>query len=171
MSIVPFVGPTYEMEAVSFDSQRCVNLVPILSETGSSKSVSALRSTPGLELFSTIGGGPIRGGLESADRAFFVSGDGFYEVFNDGTSALHGTLDTATVRVDMEENPTQIMIIDDMYGYIFNKVTDTFTKITDASFPVPSDLTFQDGYFIVTEANTAKFWISSLNDGLTWGGT
>ena len=60
------------------------------------------------------------------------------------------------------------MIIDGLYGYIFNKTTDTFTKITDEDFPVPSDLTFQDGYFIITEKDTAKFWISGVNNGLTW---
>lgn len=169
MPVVPFVGPTYQMEATSFDNQRCVNLYPIISESGSSKSVAALRGTPGLSVFTNVGGGAFRGGIESAQRAFFVSGDGFYEVDENGNSTLHGTLLTPTQRVDMEENPTQIMVIDGTYGYIFNKTTNTFTQITDSDFPTPSDLTFQDGYFIVTEANSAKFWISALNDGTTWG--
>jgi hypothetical protein len=156
------------MDAVSFDNQRSVNLYPILSESGDSKSVSALRSTPGLTEFITIGGGPIRGGIESAGRSFFVSGDEFYEVLADGTSVDHGTLLTATSVISIEENPTQIMIVDGTYGYIFTKATDTFAQITDTDFPTPSDLTFQDGYFIVTEADTAKVWISNLNDGSSW---
>jgi hypothetical protein len=166
--IIPFVGQTYQMEATSFDNQRCVNLYPILSETGDSKSVSALRSVSGLLEEYDIGGGRIRGGIESAGRAFFVTGSDFYEVFADGTSTNHGTLDTATSIVSIEENPTQIMIVDDEFGYIFTKATDTLTKITDADFPVPSDLTFQDGYFIVTEADTAFFFISALNNGSSW---
>lgn len=168
MPVVPFVGQTYQMEALSCDTQRCINLFPILSESGTSKSVAALRSTSGLELFSVAGTGPVRGGIESQDRAFFVSGEKFYEIDNAGVETERGTLDTSVSRVDMEENPTQIMITDNEYGYIFNKTTNTFTKITDVDFPVPSDLTFQDGYFIVTEAETSKFYISSLNDGLTW---
>lgn len=166
MPEVPFVGATYQMEAKSFDAQRCVNLYPILSETGSSKSVAALRGTSGLSTFLTIGTGPIRGGIESAKRGFFVSGDGFYEILEDGTSILHGTLDTSVGLVDLQENPTQIMIVDFQYGYIFNKTTDTFTKITDGDFPTPSDLTFQDGYFIVTSGQIAAR--SDLNDGLSW---
>jgi hypothetical protein len=166
--IIPFVGASYEMEARTFDSQRCVNLYPIASEVGTSKSVAALRSTAGLELFTTIGGGGIRGGIESSNRAFFVSGNEFYEIANDGTFTLHGTLDTNVARVDLEENPTQVMITDGSFGYIFNKTTDTFTKITDVDFPVPSDLTFQDGYFIVTEKDSSKFWISAINNGLIW---
>ena len=92
----------------------------------------------------------------------------FFEIFADGTSTLHGSLNTATGQVDLEENPTQIMVTDGVSGYIFTKTTDTWQEITDIDFPIPSDLTFQDGYFIVTEKDTSKFWISGLNNGLTW---
>lgn len=168
MPIVPFVGQTYQMEAVTFDNQRCVNLYPILSEAGSSKSVAALRSTPGLSLFTEIGTGSIRGGIESQGRCFFVSGDTLFELDKEGVSTILGQLDTSVGLIDIEENPTQLMIIDSQFGYIFNKATNTFVKISDADFPVPSDLTFQDGYFIVTEKDTSKFWISNINDGTTW---
>lgn len=163
------VGGSYEMDALSFDSQRSINLCAIISESGTSKSPSALRSTAGTIGFATAGGGAIRGSIESSGRAFFVSGDEFYEVTQDGTEILHGDLDTAVGRTYLAENPTQVMIIDDQFGYIFNKATDTFTKITSINFPVPTSLSFQDGYFIVTEANSSKFYISSINDGLTWG--
>ena len=166
MPAVPFVGPTYQMDAVSFDNQRCVNLYPILSESGTSKSVAALRGTPGLTEFATIGGGGIRGGIESAQRAFFVSGTDFYEVFVDGTSINRGTLDTGVGLVQMEENPTQIMLIDGVEGYIFNKTLNTFSKITDGDFPTPASLTYQDGYFIVTSGQIAAR--SDLNDGTSW---
>lgn len=156
------------MEAVSFDNQRCVNLYPLISESGTSKSPTALRGTAGLELYAEFGGGSIRGGIESANRAFFVSGDGFYEVFTDGSSTLHGTLNSQTGICELEENPTQIMIIDGTDGYIFNRTTNTFQQITDPDFPQPVSLTFQDGYFIVVEANSSKFWISNLNNGLAW---
>lgn len=164
--IVPFVGATYQMEAVSFDNQRCVNLYPLISESQNSKSVAALRSTSGLKQEYTIGGGGIRGGIESGNRAFFVSGQDFYEVKSDGTTELHGSLLTGTGIVTLEENPTQVMLIDGLYGYIFNKTTDTFTQITDGDFPTPSSLTFQDGYFIVTSGQF--FAISALNDGTSW---
>ena len=108
------------MDAVTFDNQRCVNLFPIASETGTSKSVSALRSVPGYELFCTLGGGPVRGGISTSDgRGFFVSGSGFYEVFSDGTSILRGTLNSFVSRCQLAENGTQIIIVDGTDGYIF----------------------------------------------------
>lgn len=168
MPLINMVGGSYEMDAVSFDSQRSINLYTIMSESGTSKSPAALRCTAGLLEFTTAGGGAIRGGIESAGRAFFISGNEFYEVLIDGTTVMHGTLDTAVRNVYLAENPTQIMIIDNLYGYIFNKATNVFTKIANINFPTPSSLTFQDGYFIVTELNSSKYYISSINDGLTW---
>jgi len=168
MPIIPFVGPTYQMEAFSFDSQRCVNLYPIASESGTSSSPSALRSTPGLAEFVDIGGGPNRGCIESQGRVFFVSGSGFYELFTDGASTLRGTLNTFVGQVQIEDNPTQIMITDGVDGYIFTKTTNAFAQIVDVDFPTPSSLTFQDGYFIVSQADTGNFYISGLNNGLTW---
>lgn len=167
--IIPIVGASYQMDAVSFDIQRTVNLYPILSESGSSKSIAALRRTAGLKEFITIGNGGIRGGIESASRGFFVSGDGFYEIFGNKTKVMYGTLGTDKGVVQLAENPTQVMVIDGTSGYIFNKTTDTFSQITDINFPVASSLTYQDGYFIVTAAGTGKFYISGLNDGTSWG--
>jgi hypothetical protein len=164
--IIPFVGQTYQMDAVSFDNQRCVNLYPLISETGASKGPTALRSTPGLLEEYAIGGGAIRGGIESDGRAFFVTGSEFYEVLEDGTSVNHGSLNSATSIVSMEENPTQIMIVDGEFGYIFTLATDTFVQITDPDFPTPSDLTFLGGYFIVTSGKTFQW--SDLNNGLSW---
>lgn len=167
--IIDIVGQSYQMEAVSFDSQRTVNMYPLLSETGTSKSTTALRCTSGLREFAAIGGGAIRGSIEVKGRAFFVSGNEFYELLTDGTSVMHGTLNTTTGECFLEANPTQVMIIDGTDGYIFTTSTDAFVDITDTDFPTSSHLTFQDGYFLVTEASTNKFWISGINNGLTWG--
>ena len=72
MNVPGFVGPTYNMDAVTFDAQRCVNMYPIASEVGTSKSVSALRSAPGYDLFAEAGGGPIRGAKTAANGRGFV---------------------------------------------------------------------------------------------------
>ncbi len=159
------------MDAVSFDNQRSVNLYPLISEGSDSKSATALRSVAGLLQFTTAGNGGIRGAIESDDRAFVVTGDKFYEVFEDGTSTERGTLLTPTGICQLEENPTQIMIIDGTYGYIYNKATNALTQITDPDFPQPVSLTFQDGYFIVVKADSAQFHISGINDGTSWGAT
>lgn len=166
---IPFVGASYQMQARSFDVQRCLNMYPILSESGTSKSVGALRATAGLKLFTTTNGGQVRGCISSTSgRAFVVSGDKFEEIKKDGSSTVLGTINTQSSRVVFAESKLEIMLIDGTDGWIFDKATDTFTQITDPDFPQPDYVTFQDGYFIVTKAGSQQFYISGINDGLSW---
>lgn len=167
---VPFVGSSYRMDARSFDVQRSINLYPLVSESNHSKSPTALRAAPGLELFATAGGGAIRGAISSTSgRAFVVSGQEFYEINTDGTTTLRGTLNTQVGNISIVENITQIMIVDGQDGWVFTKATNSFAQITDVNFPTTSIATYQDGYFIVIEDGTQNFYISAINDGTSWG--
>lgn len=169
MTKVPFVGSSYQMDALSFGIQRSINLYPIITEVANTKSVSALRKASGLRLFTTAGGGPIRGCLSStAGRAFVVSGNDFTEILADGTTIVRGSLTSATNRVSLAENSTQIIIVDGVNGWIFNKDTNVFTQITSPNFPQCGIVSFQDGYFLTVAIGTQQFFISNLNDGLTW---
>ena len=168
--IIPFVGSSYQMDARSFDVQRSINLYPLLSEMRDSKSVVALRSTPGLSEYAEVSEAPGRGAISStSNRAFVVSGNGFFEVFSDGTTTKHGTLNTFNNQVSIAENSTQIIVVDGEDGWIFTKATDGWAEITDVNFPTGAFIvSYQDGYFLTFEANSQKFYISNLNDGTTW---
>jgi hypothetical protein len=169
MKVPGFVGQTYQMDALTFDAQRLINMYPITSETGTSKSVAALRSIPGYDLYATAGGGAIRGAKRSANgRAFVVSGDTLYEITSGGSATSRGTVLTFTSRVSIAENQTQMMIVDGTYGYIYTYATDTLTQITDIDFPTCATVTYLDGYFIVPETDTNNFYISAINNGLSW---
>lgn len=169
MILPGFIGPTYNLDAYTFDVQRCINMYPMASESGTSKSAGALASCPGYVSYATAGGGPIRAAKTVASgRAFVVSGAALYELNTDGTTTNRGSLLTYTNRCSMAENGTQLMIVDGMYGYIFNMDTNAFTQIVDADFPVADVVTFQDGYFIVNVHGTPYFALSDLYDGMTW---
>lgn len=166
---VSIVGPSYQMDAVSFDTQRSVNLYAVVSESGTSKDVAALRLCPGYTTYAEAGGGPGRGAITSGKkRGFVVSGFNLHEVNPDGSTTLRGTLATSVVRVSMADNGDQIMIVDGANGYIFAQSTNTFIKITDPHFPGGTIVRFSDGYFIVNKPFSAEFWISGLYDGLSW---
>ena len=79
---------------------------------------------------------------------------------------MGGTLLTTAGIVWMKENGTQLMIVDGTYGYTLTGTT--LTRITDADFITPSSLAYQDGYFIVSQANTRYFFLSSSYDGTAW---
>lgn len=169
---IPFVGPSYEMDARSFGVQRSINLFPIVAEVEGTKSVSSLRGTPGYINFATAGGGPIRNGIASTSgRCFVVSGEDFIEINTDGTTTSHSAkLNSQVNRVSISENNSkQIIVVDGTEGWIFAQDTNTWTQITDGDFPGGAIVSYQDGYFLITKPNTQQFYISAIEDGFSWG--
>lgn len=108
-------------------------------------------------------------------RGLHTMGDYMYSVIDSilyrtdilGNSLkMGGTLSTTSGKVWMKENGTQLMITDGTYGYILSGTT--LTQITDADFPTPSSLAYQDGYFIIAKKNSGQFYISGSYDGTAW---
>lgn len=167
---IPIVGGSYKMDALSFDVQRTINFYPLVSESGTSKEVTALRGTAGLLERYDVGTGAIRGMISSASgRAFALSGNTLYELYKNGTSTSRGTINTFSGFVSFSENNGgQVIFVDGVEGWIFDLSADTLTKITDVDFPVCTYVTFQDQYFIVAKTGTSQFYISAINDGTSW---
>lgn len=164
---VPLVGSSKQERSFPFDHQRSVNLYPILDQEG--KEPSALYGTPGLSMYGVAGTGPGRGCFFATNgRAFSVSGSELYEIFAGGSTSFLGALLTRTGNVSLDENGQQLMICDGQYGYILTYGTNVFTQITDPDFPISGTCTFIDGYFVVNQINSGKFYISGQYDGLSW---
>jgi hypothetical protein len=164
---IGLVGPSYQEASLPFDAQRSINLYPVLDQQG--KETAALFGVPGLELFATCGQGPGRKCFTSQNgRAFVVSGSSLYEVLADGTATVRGALLQTEGNVTVAENPTQLAVCDGQNLFIFTYSTNTFAKVTDGDLPSAGTVTFMDGYFIVTEVGTGRFYISAFNDGTAW---
>jgi len=171
-----FVGSYYDDSTKGFDSQRCINFTPFLSQSGDSKSKMHLVGDSGLrnKITITVDNGTIcRGVYETAGgRLFGVWGNTFVEITDveaqiDRNSSLR--LDRIGGDVSMADNGTQLMLVDDGKGYIFTFADSTFVAISDADFPDNANqVVFNDGYFLVTVPGTKRFYISALNDGLSW---
>lgn len=92
-----------------------------------------------------------------------------YEVSSAGVSTVRGTLNTSSGIVTFADNGLQLAICDQNDLYIFTYATNAFAQVTDVDFPsVVGGVDFIDGYFVVNETDTGRFYISSLYDGLTW---
>lgn len=50
--LIPFVGPSYDLDTGKADRQRSVNLFPVANEVAGGKTGSYLQSVPGLDVFS-----------------------------------------------------------------------------------------------------------------------
>lgn len=165
MSKFPFIGASYTARSKAFDSQRCVNLYPEVSESGPgpSKSVAALIGTPGLALWSTLAGGSVRGLLRfSASVAIAVAGSNVYTITTAGVGTLIGTVAGGSTPVSMASNGTVVMLVTGSAGYIINPTAGTVTAITDIDFTGADTVYFIDGYFVFNKPGTGQFQLTQL---------
>lgn len=165
---VGLVGPSYTQRSLPFDAQRTINLYPVFDEQG--KEVAALYGTPGLQSFTSAGSGPIRACFASTNgRAFVISGNTVYEISSAGVATSLGTINTSTGNCTIDENATQMFICDGDDAYTLVYSSNTLAQVTDGDFPSSVGTgTYINGYFVVNQNNTGKFFISSLNDGTAW---
>jgi hypothetical protein len=100
-----------------------------------------------------------------ASVAFVVSGSQLYKIDTSYNATLLGTVSSSTGPVSMADNGTQLFVACDPDGYIYNNATNVFAQITDPDFPGANIVGYLDGYFVFTEPNSQRVWITSLLDG------
>ncbi len=159
----PFLGSFYVARSVNAADDRCINLFPeIIPQAG--KMPAWLMRAPGLRRLAEIGDGPIRGLWMVGNIAYVASGGNLYQVDRNYTATFLGYI-SGTGPVSMADNGTQIFIACNPNGYIYNSLTNVFQQISDPDFPGAVQVGYLDGFFVFTEPNSQKFWITSLLDG------
>lgn len=161
-----FIGPSYTLQSVNVDCQRCVNLFPEMDDlgTGKDREVAALVPTPGLKLLLTLPNAPVRGLYYASNgQLFAVGGTKLYRISSAWAYTELGTLSTGTGAVSMSDNGSQVVIVDGSFGYYWDLNASSFTTINDAAFYPADQVTFQDGYFIYNRKNTQQFFIGPIN--------
>jgi len=171
MDEFPFLGPTMPTGDLSLSPQRSINLYPEVDKNY--KAPYILRNTPGYELWTDVGIGPIRrgSGIEFRGDMYVLSSSQLYKINEGGGAFLVGTIGTSAGRVSMAHNGIQLMIVDGQDGWIWNG--STLNPITDPDFTATKADTviFHDSYFVINEPGTGRFWISATTDGTSWSGT
>lgn len=175
MRFLGFIGPTYQLDSVNADCQRCVNLYPEINEIGTGKEgeVASLISTPGLEVLIELGVGPIRLIYEDPqNRIFVASANKMYEISFSGSvwsSTLLGTLSTETGTIKAASNKlangdSVTVFVDGTNCYAFRNIASVETFGTFASFGYSqvdnaTHVVYIDGYFIFIDGS-GQFYIS-----------
>lgn len=160
----PILGSSYVARSTNADDNRMMNMFPeILPEGG--KNTAFLNRAPGLRRLATVGTGPIRGLWTFGGYGYAVSGSRLYKIDTSWNATLLGTV-TGSGPVSMSDNGTQLFVACNPDGYIYNATTNVFQQITDPDFPGAVQVGYLDGFFVFTEPNSQKFWVTSLLDGL-----
>ena len=175
----------YVDESKAIAAQECINLYPHIPAT---KTITdaALIGRSGIELISDAqayyGNDTLtcRGGHVVQETPFVVMGNrlmmgsaaGLYEYisFRD----LLGVDILGSGRVVMADNGDQLVIVAPDYNNKFNAwffqcFGGVVAQISDPDFDGPvSDVSYFDGYFVFNKANSNKFFISDLRNGLVY---
>jgi len=161
----PSLGSSYVTRSINAADNRMVNLYPEIVPEGGKEPAYLMRA-PGLRFLQAVGTGPIRGLWTYGGYGFVVSGDKLYRIDSSWNPTIKGTV-SGSGPVSMVDNGTQLFIACNGPSYIYNLITDAFTQITDPDFPGAVTVGYIDGYFVFTEPNSQRFWVTSLLDGLS----
>jgi hypothetical protein len=162
-----FIGPSYRLQSINVDCQRCLNLYPELTESGKGKEgeVLSLVGTPGLSLLLTLATSPIRGVYRTSTGVLFaVGGTKLYRISSAWAATEIGTLNSSAGFVSMADNGTTMFLVDGDDGYTHTLAGSSLTTVTDPDWMGATQVVYQDGYFIFLKPNSQQFYISALND-------
>jgi hypothetical protein len=170
MPQIPFVGASYRERSSNLDAQACINLFPVLGESGTAKAVAALYGTPGTRPLVAAPYGPVRAVYAPTDgsSAIVVAGGKVYRLSHTFfTLAEIGDVQQGTGPVSITDNGTQAVIVTGANGYIVDLGANTVTRITDDAFYGANFVDILNGYAIFNRIGTNQFFISAP-DALTF---
>jgi hypothetical protein len=111
----------------------------------------------------------LRGMVATAggSNLYAVYGNGLYTVNSAGTRTSVGSLVSSTGYVDMKIGRDQLVIVDGNFGYYYNLTSGVLTQISDVNFRGSARVGYVDGYFLFTEPQSQRFYISASEDAST----
>ncbi len=162
---IPIGSNCYKSRSGNVSIQQLINLYAEPNPQGSSTPFT-LYPTPGLKRWIQLGSGPIRGMHQMGGYLWVVSGETLYRVLNNGTYVEVTGAIAGNDPVRMIDNGTHLGISTPVSFYYAN-IDGVFSNTT---VPNICGLTYQDGYGILAEGDSEKFWITGLDDMTTIDG-
>lgn len=178
MPQIDFIGSSYKLRSDNVDSQKTINLYPVINEFKIGKEEKRqihLMNTPGLKKFLQINNAgeydEIRAVfVDSKDRLFVVCGSAFIQIsydefYNDYDQVIISNLETNSGPVSIAENGFQLAIVDGDNYYLYIYEDQTFSKISPDGWLGSNTVTYFGTYFVFIERGTQKFYISKPYNG------
>ncbi len=161
---VPLLGGRQVDRAFAVNVQRTINLRPE-GEPSGAKSLLTLKPTEGLTRYFRQGNGPCRSHfVEFQGDSYWVSGGQLLSVDSARTVTVIGALNTTSGWCVLAAGRDYLMLVDGTDGWTWDGTS--FALISDADFPAnPTWCAYQDGYFLATNDNTDRVYVSSLTGG------
>ena len=162
MAGTPYVqcaGPSYFLADRKAAVQRSVNAYPEKLDGDKFRMIG----TPGEVAIVTLPDA-VRGSKVVQGRWFVAAGSVLYEIVA-GAYVVRGALSTSAGYVGMDDNKTQIAIVDGPNLYVYTLATNVLTPIVSAGWRGSDDVVEIDGYFVFVDPGTDQFYLSAIDDG------
>lgn len=125
--------------------------------------------TPGLRVLANVAANGCRGLHVMGTDCFAVIGANVWRFTITGASFNLGPIPNGgQVSLDSNGEKLCIVIPETTEGFVVDRSTGSITKITDADFLGATSVCVIDGYYIFTRPNSTQFFLSAINDPLTF---
>lgn len=168
-------GPSYQFINRYASVERCVNWYPTPNESSEeSKFKMALMPSPGNAAFGTLPvpapfNQPNRGLIELRGQVFGVNGDVVFSLSSTGVYTQIGLVDPDPLNSPCSMVPNgngQVFITSNGWAWVIpaGGAANSLLRVPNVGLLGASYATFQDGYILVTRANSNVYQISGDND-------
>lgn len=161
---IPFGSQSYRHASLPLSAQRMVNCY-LEPAPPAAKTFAAVTQCFGITPWLTVGTGPCRGGVVVNGVPYVVSGPKLYRILVTGLAQELGSI-PGTGRVDMAGDETNLMVVTVPEAYYYNG--STVQQITDPDFPGAMWVENIDGYYVIAEPNSGRFYISGNRNPASW---
>jgi hypothetical protein len=165
---LPFATNSYTHRSLPLSAQRMIN-VYVEPQPQDAKARLPILPAPGLRSFATLAAGPCRGLHVMGTDLFAVAGDRVFRVRVDGVVTNLGAIPAGgEVSLDSNGDKLAIVVPETAECYVVDRATGSITLVTDADFDGAASVCVIDGYFIFGKPNTGEFFLSAINDPLSF---
>jgi hypothetical protein len=164
MPAIPFGTGSYRLRSLPLSAQRLVNCY-LEQAPPQAKTFAAVVPAYGIKPYLTVGSGNARGAIVVNGTLYAVIGETLYRIPETGVPVALGNV-PGSVYVDMAGDESHLMLVTHKLGYYWNG--STVQQIPDPDFPGAEWVEELDGYFIIGEPESGKFFISGNRMPESW---
>src|SRR5882757_2591333 len=159
---------SYQSRSLPLSAQQLKNCF-LETQPQGTKSQVPIFGAPGLTAWIQLPTFPVRGMWNFRGKLYVVSGGSLYRINKAGGYKLLGSGISGTGVVSMSDNGNQLIVVNGVAGYLVDS-SDVFQEIFDPNFYSASTVLFFDNYFVFDRKGTNEFFLSGLQDGLSYNG-
>lgn len=168
MPLLPtFCMPSGQAPSAAAACDRTINL--LLEPLSNDQKAYVLYGAPGLRPVALLPSAPVRGlYTTTGGRVFAATSTTLYEIFAGWSFLSRGTIPTGTAPISWTDNGLHMVFSVEGHGRIYDLTANTLAALPTTGPATWGHFGYLDGYILVNEPGTRRFWYSALLDATSW---